>query len=55
MKAAVLLLAAGAAVAQPACDKPVYLTFDTGHMGVAPLIAETLKKHTAKATFFLAS
>ena len=30
------LIVAGAAVAQPACDKPVYLTFDTGHMGVAP-------------------
>ena len=57
MKAFLLLLtvACAAAVAQPACDKPVYLTFDTGHMGVAPLIAETLKKHNAKATFFLAS
>lgn len=55
MKALVLLLAASAAAAQPACDKPVYLTFDTGHMGVAPLIAQTLKKHNAKATFFLAS
>ena len=52
MKALALLFAAGAAVA---CDKPVYLTFDTGHMGVAPLIAQTLKKHHAKATFFLAS
>ncbi|MDN3922852.1 polysaccharide deacetylase family protein [Pelomonas sp. PFR6] len=37
------------------CDKPVYLSFDTGHMGVAPLIAETLKKFDAKATFFLAN
>jgi peptidoglycan/xylan/chitin deacetylase (PgdA/CDA1 family) len=36
-------------------DKPVFLTFDTGHMGVAPLIAETLKRHDAKATFFLAN
>ena len=49
------LIVAGAAVAQPACDKPVYLTFDTGHMGVAPLIAETLKRHKAQATFFLSS
>lgn len=40
--------------AQP-CDKPVYLTFDTGHMGVAPLIAATLKRFDAKATFFLAN
>ncbi|MGQ3053910.1 MAG: polysaccharide deacetylase family protein [Roseateles sp.] len=55
MKAFVLLLAAGVAAAQPACDKPVYLTFDTGHMGVAPLVAQTLKKHNAKATFFLAN
>lgn len=37
------------------CAKPVYLTFDTGHMGVASLIAETLKRFDARATFFLAS
>jgi peptidoglycan-N-acetylmuramic acid deacetylase len=55
MKAWILAFAATTAAAQPGCDKPVYLTFDTGHMGVAPLIAETLKKHNAKATFFLAS
>ncbi|MDY0747809.1 polysaccharide deacetylase family protein [Paucibacter sp. R3-3] len=47
-------LASACVLAQP-CDKPVYLTFDTGHMGVAPLIAETLKKFDAKATFFLAN
>ncbi|MDC8786732.1 polysaccharide deacetylase family protein [Paucibacter sp. hw1] len=41
--------------AAPVCDKPVYLTFDTGHMGVAPLIVETLKRFDAKATFFLAN
>lgn len=50
-----LALAAVVATAQPSCDKPVYLTFDTGHMGVAPLIAETLKRHHARATFFIAS
>jgi peptidoglycan-N-acetylmuramic acid deacetylase len=38
-----------------ACDKPVYLTFDTGHMEVAPLVAEVLKRHKVKATFFLAN
>jgi peptidoglycan-N-acetylmuramic acid deacetylase len=38
-----------------ACDKPVYLTFDTGHMGVAPLIAEVLNRHQVRATFFLAN
>ena len=44
----------GAAGAAPGCDKPVYLTFDTGHMAVAPLIAEVLKRQGVKATFFLA-
>jgi peptidoglycan/xylan/chitin deacetylase (PgdA/CDA1 family) len=37
------------------CDKPVYLTFDTGHMGVATLIAEVLNRQQVKATFFLAN
>jgi peptidoglycan-N-acetylmuramic acid deacetylase len=41
--------------AAPVCDKPVYLTFDTGHMAVAPLIADVLKRHDVKATFFLAN
>jgi peptidoglycan-N-acetylmuramic acid deacetylase len=36
------------------CHKPVYLTFDTGHMGVAPLIAEVLQRHQVKVTFFAA-
>lgn len=35
-------------------DKPVYLTFDTGHMGVAPLVAEVLRREQVRATFFLA-
>ena len=43
-----------AASAQAACDKPVYLTFDTGHMGVAPLIADVLKRQQVQVTFFLA-
>ena len=42
-------LAAGAA-----CLKPVYLTFDTGHMEVAPLIAEVLKRNDVRVTFFAA-
>ncbi len=42
------------AQAQP-CDKAVYLTFDTGHMGVAPLVAEVLRRQQVKATFFLAN
>ena len=36
----------------PACEKPVYLTFDTGHMGVAPLIAKVLREHQVPVTFF---
>jgi peptidoglycan/xylan/chitin deacetylase (PgdA/CDA1 family) len=43
---------AGAAGAQPACAKPVYLTFDTGHMEVAPLVADVLKRQQVKVTFF---
>jgi peptidoglycan-N-acetylmuramic acid deacetylase len=38
-----------------ACDKPLYLTLDTGHMSIAPLVAEVLKKHDVKVTFFLAN
>jgi peptidoglycan/xylan/chitin deacetylase (PgdA/CDA1 family) len=37
-----------------ACAKPVYLTFDTGHMGVAPLIADVLQRHQVRVTFFAA-
>jgi len=47
-------LHAGSCAATPAglAAKPVYLTFDTGHMAVAPLIAEVLQKHDVKVTFF---
>jgi peptidoglycan/xylan/chitin deacetylase (PgdA/CDA1 family) len=41
--------------AQPACDKPVYLTFDTGHMEVAPLVAQVLQRQAVKVTFFVAN
>jgi len=53
--AALLVALAVPAVACWACERPVYLSFDTGHMGVAPLVAEVLNKHGVKATFFLAS
>jgi peptidoglycan-N-acetylmuramic acid deacetylase len=50
---------AGASTALPAsappCNKPVYLTLDTGHMGVAPLIAQVLQRQDVKVTFFLAN
>ena len=39
----------------PLCDKPVYLTLDTGHMGVAQLMADVLNKHQVKVTFFVAN
>lgn len=45
---AALSLSANAAAP---CDKPLYLTFDTGHMGVAPLIAEVLNRQQVKVTF----
>lgn len=56
---AIFLIATGActaaAEASSACEKPVYLTFDTGHMEVAPLIAEVLKRQQVKVTFFAAN
>ena len=41
--------------AASACSKPVYLTFDTGHMGIANLVAQVLQKHKVPVTFFAAS
>ncbi|HYF20949.1 MAG TPA: polysaccharide deacetylase family protein, partial [Ramlibacter sp.] len=43
------------ATAAHACTKPLYLTLDTGHMEVAPLVADVLKKHAVVATFFAAN
>ena len=36
------------------CERPVYLTFDTGHMEVAPWIAEVLARQQVRVTFFAA-
>ena len=56
---AILLIATYAysarATALNACEKPLYLTFDTGHMAVAPLVAEVLNRQKVKATFFAAN
>ncbi|MEI6117341.1 MAG: polysaccharide deacetylase family protein [Burkholderiales bacterium] len=41
--------------AQEECAKPVYLTFDTGHMGVARLVGDVLKRQGVLATFFIAN
>ncbi len=37
------------------CGQPLYLTFDTGHMGVAPFIAQVLNRQDVKVTFFVAN
>ena len=39
----------------PACNKTVYMTFDTGNMSVADKVAEILKRQEVKATFFLSN
>lgn len=56
-RAMAALLLASPWPATASCAAPqeaVYLTFDTGHMGVAPLIAEVLRKHAVQVTFFAA-
>lgn len=55
LTALLALAAASPASGGQTCPKPVYLTFDTGHMGVAPLIADVLRREQVKATFFLAN
>ncbi|MFZ5557741.1 MAG: polysaccharide deacetylase family protein [Pseudomonadota bacterium] len=50
-----LVFAGAMAGAAAACDKPVYLTLDTGGMQSAELIADILKKHDVRATFFIAN
>jgi peptidoglycan/xylan/chitin deacetylase (PgdA/CDA1 family) len=56
---AAVLIASPWAAAQnlPAvsCAKPLYLTLDTGHMEVAPLIAEVLNRQKVRVTFFAAN
>ena len=48
------LSSGGATAEEAACTRPLYLTFDTGHMGVAPLVADVLERQHVRATFFLA-
>jgi peptidoglycan/xylan/chitin deacetylase (PgdA/CDA1 family) len=48
------LTLAATAQAGASCDRPVYLTFDTGHMGVAPHIAQVLQRQQVRVTFFAA-
>lgn len=49
------LLLSPAVLAHAECSRPVYLTIDTGHMGVAPSVADVLRRQQVKATFFLAN
>jgi peptidoglycan/xylan/chitin deacetylase (PgdA/CDA1 family) len=50
------LASAGPAVsAEAACRGTIYLSFDTGSQSQAELVATTLQRHHAKATFFLAN
>jgi len=51
----VAMAVATGAMAQATCEKPVYLTFDTGHMGIAPFVAEVLKRQNVRVTFFAAA
>jgi peptidoglycan-N-acetylmuramic acid deacetylase len=37
------------------CAKPLYFTFDTGHMEIAPFVEEVLTRQKVRATFFLAN
>lgn len=43
------------ATAQNECKNPVYLTLDTGHMDVAPMMADVLRRNKVKVTFFAAN
>jgi len=52
---ALLALASGSAGADSCRSGPIYLTFDTGSMHSAELIAQTLRDEKVKATFFLAN
>ena len=54
--ATVMSAVAAVAAAEPdaPCGKPLYLTFDTGHMEVAPLIAEVLARQHVLVTFVAA-
>lgn len=59
LQLAIIFIAACAvstgASAQKSCEKPLYLTLDTGHMEIAPLVAEVLNRQNVKVTFFAAN
>lgn len=49
------MVSGAGSVASAACSGTLYLTFDTGNMRHAELVAATLAKHKARATFFVAN
>ena len=51
----VAAMATATGIANAACSATLYLTFDTGNMRHAELIAATLARHRVKATFFVAN
>ena len=53
--AGALSTGARAQVRSQTCDAPVYLTFDTGHMGIANLVADVLRRQQVRVTFFAAN
>ena len=55
LAAAVAWAPAEAADTANNCRGTIYLTFDTGSQSQAGLIADTLRRHGVKATFFLAN
>ena len=59
LRGAIFLIAisayAAGAYAEKDCKNPLYLTFDTGHMAIAPLVAEVLQRQNVKVTFFAAN
>lgn len=50
-----LLALSWPAFCAPLCKGKIYLSFDTGSQSQAQFIAQTLRKHKIKATFFLAN
>jgi peptidoglycan/xylan/chitin deacetylase (PgdA/CDA1 family) len=50
-----IVLSAAPAAHAGDCRGTIYLTFDTGSQSQAQLVADTLRRHHAKATFFLAN
>jgi peptidoglycan/xylan/chitin deacetylase (PgdA/CDA1 family) len=59
LRIAIILIAACAystgASAINGCKNPLYLTFDTGHMEIAPLVAQVLQRQAIQVTFFAAN